>query len=70
MIAGFLLVSDFLYFGALREPGALISIVASLRRGNTLVAFAGGILLFGEKSSGTKILAVLGIVTGMVLTML
>lgn len=65
-----LLIADFLYFDALREPEALVSLVSSLRRGSTLVAFAGGLWLFGEKNGREKLPAVLGIVTGMVLTIL
>jgi transporter family protein len=64
-----LLIADFLYFGALRDPTALIALVASLRRGSTLVAFAGGLMFFGERSSRQKLLAVLGIFAGMVLTL-
>jgi transporter family protein len=65
-----LLVSDFVYFNALRDPEALISLVASLRRGNTIVAFFGGILFFGEPTNRLKILAVLGVLTGIVITLL
>lgn len=65
-----LLAADFLYFDALREPEALVSLVSSLRRGSTLVAFAGGLWLFGEKNGREKLPAVLGIVAGMVLTIL
>lgn len=65
-----LLVSDFLYFNALRDPDALVSLVASLRRGNTIVAFIGGILLFGEPYDRKKVLAVAGVVAGIVITLL
>lgn len=65
-----LLAADFLYFDALREPEALVSLVSSLRRGSTLVAFAGGLWFFGEKNGLQKLPAVLGIVAGMVLTIL
>jgi transporter family protein len=65
-----LLVSDFVYFSALRDPEALISIVASLRRGNTLVAFVGGLIWFGEAYSRGKIFAVLGVLVGIVITLL
>ena len=69
-IALALLAADYVYFSALRQPGALVSVVMSLRRGNTLVAFAGGLLLFGERSNWQKILAVLGILAGIVLTVI
>ncbi|HEV2436883.1 MAG TPA: DMT family transporter [Verrucomicrobiae bacterium] len=67
-IALALLAADYVYFGALRHPHALVSVVMSLRRGSTLVAFAGGLLLFGERSHWQKIAAVLGILAGIVLT--
>ncbi len=66
----FLLGADFLYFNALRDPDALISIVASLRRGSTIVAFAGGILLFRELNAWKKLPALLGILAGVILTLL
>jgi drug/metabolite transporter (DMT)-like permease len=65
-----LLFADFVYFDALRNPAALVSLVSSLRRGSTLVAFAGGLWLFGEASNRQKFLAVLGVLTGIVLTIL
>jgi len=65
-----LLVSDFIYFSALRNPAALISLVSSLRRASTLVAFTGGLVFFHEKNSRSKLLAVLGVLTGIVLTVM
>jgi len=65
-----LLVCDFIYFSVLRDPDALVSIVASLRRGSILVAFAGGLLFFGEVNGRKKLPAVLGILAGIALTIL
>jgi drug/metabolite transporter (DMT)-like permease len=65
-----LLVCDFIYFSVLRDPAALVSIVASLRRGSILVAFAGGLLFFGEVNGRKKLPAVLGILAGIALTIL
>jgi transporter family protein len=65
-----LLVADFVYFDALRNPDALVSLVSSLRRGSVLVAFAGGLLLFGEVNNRQKFIAVLGVFAGIVLTIL
>ncbi|MBL9215955.1 MAG: DMT family transporter [Opitutaceae bacterium] len=70
LVSLMLLVADFIYFGALRHPDAMVSLVASFRRGSTLVAFAGGLLLFGEAWSGRKLVAVLGVLAGIVLTLL
>lgn len=65
-----LLVADFVYFSALRDPDALISLVSSFRRGSTLVAFAGGVLLFNEPNWRQKLPAVIGVLIGIVLTIL
>jgi drug/metabolite transporter (DMT)-like permease len=65
-----LLVADFIYFDALRNPAALVSVVSSLRRGSTLVAFAGGLWLFHETNGRQKLPAVLGVLLGIVLTVL
>lgn len=63
-----LLLADFVYFDALRNPDALVSVVSSLRRGSTLVAFAGSVWLFHEPNSRQKTLAVIGVLAGIVLT--
>ncbi len=65
-----LLVCDFIYFSALRDPDALVSVVAGLRRASILVAFAGGILLFREPFGRTKLPAVVGVLVGLVLTLM
>jgi drug/metabolite transporter (DMT)-like permease len=70
LVSAFLLVADYIYFTALRDPAALVSLVSSLRRGSTLVASAGGVWLFGEAGGRRKLLAVLGVVAGIVLTLL
>ena len=65
-----LLVSDYVYFNALRDREALISLVAGLRRGSTLVAFCGGIWLFKEHFNRRKLVAVLGVLVGIIITLL
>lgn len=69
-IALALLVADYIYFSALTHPDALVAIVMSLRRGSTLVAFCGGLMVFGERTDLTKVFSVLGIIVGIVLTVL
>lgn len=64
-----LLVADFVYFSALRDPEALVALVSSFRRGSTLVAFAGGVLLFSEPHWRRKLPAVVGVLIGIVLTL-
>ena len=70
MLALCLLLADFAYFSALREPAGLISLVASIRRGSTLIAFAAGVFVFKEANGWKKLPAVLGIVAGIALTLL
>jgi len=69
-IALALLVADFLYFSALQHPDALVAIVMSLRRASTLVAFAGGLYFFHELNGWKKLPAVIGILVGIVLTLI
>jgi drug/metabolite transporter (DMT)-like permease len=70
LLALCLLIADFAYFYALRDPQGLISLVASMRRGATLIAFAAGVLIFKEANGAKKLPAVLGIVLGIALTLL
>jgi drug/metabolite transporter (DMT)-like permease len=70
LIALTLLASDYVYFGALRHPEALVALVMGLRRGSTLVGFAGGLLFFRERHGLRKLPAVLGILIGIALTLL
>ena len=67
-IALSLLVADYAYFWALRHPEGLVSLVMSLRRASTLVAFAGGLYFFHEANGWRKLPAVIGILIGIVLT--
>jgi bacterial/archaeal transporter family protein len=70
LLALCLLCADFAYFSALRDPQGLISLVSSIRRGSTLIAFGAGLWLFKEANGLRKLPAVLGIVVGIVLTLL
>lgn len=68
MLSLALLICDFIYFTALSHPDALVSVVAGLRRGSILVAFAGGVFIFGETNVRKKLPAVAGVIVGIVLT--
>jgi drug/metabolite transporter (DMT)-like permease len=68
LLALCLLCADFAYFSALRDPAGLVSLVASIRRGSTLIAFAAGLFLFREQNGRQKLGPVLGIVAGILLT--
>lgn len=70
MVSLALLTCDFIYFSALRDPDALVSLVASLRRGSIVVAFTGGLLFFGEVNGRKKLPAILGVLVGITLTIL
>ena len=70
LLALCLLCADFAYFHALRDQAGLISLVASLRRGSTLIAFAAGVFVFKEANGWKKLPPVLGIVLGILLTIL
>lgn len=68
LLAICLLCADFAYFTALRDPAGLVSLVSSIRRGSTLIAFAAGLFLFKEQNGKQKLGPVLGIVAGILLT--
>jgi drug/metabolite transporter (DMT)-like permease len=70
LLAICLLLADFAYFSALRDPAGLISLVASIRRGSTLIAFTAGVFVFREANGWKKLPPVLGIVVGIALTLL
>lgn len=50
LVSIFLTVADFVYFYALTDPDAMISIVSMVRRSSVLVSFIGGVVLFHEKN--------------------
>lgn len=54
LISIFLTVADFVYFYALTDPDAMISVVSMVRRGSVLVSFALGAVIFGEKNLRAK----------------
>ncbi len=65
-----LLIADYLYFDALTNEDAMISVVSCLRRGGVLVSFTAGYLLFKERNYRAKTPCVLGILLGVVLIVL
>jgi bacterial/archaeal transporter family protein len=66
-VGALLLVADALYFRALAMPGALVSVVSTLRRSNVVLSFAVGAILFGEKRRLPKAVALVGILVGIFL---
>lgn len=62
-----LLAADILYFTAIAQPDALISLISPVRRTSVVVSFLLGIVLFGERQVLPKALCVAGILCGVLL---
>lgn len=62
-----LVIADALYFRSLAIPGALVSVVSTLRRTNVVLSFALGAIVFGERNRLPKAAALAGILVGIVL---
>lgn len=60
-------VADFLYFYALSEPQAMISIISMIRRGSVVVSFVFGALIFHEHNLKAKALDLSLVLLSMVL---
>ena len=65
LVSFFLTIADFVYFYALTDPEAMISIVSMIRRGSVVVSFAGGVMFFHEKNLKGKLLDLVLIIIGM-----
>lgn len=63
LTAFLLTVADFLYFFALSDPDALLSVVSTIRRSGVIVTFIAGALMFRERQIRTKAL-ILAVVLG------
>ena len=66
-VAALLIVADRFYFLAVGNPDALISVITVLRRSSVFISFVFGILIFKERKSKMKFLALLGVVLGLCL---
>ncbi len=62
-----LLAADLLYFTAVSQPGALISVISPVRRGAVVISLLIGIFHFREKHFRAKAWCILGIISGVVL---
>jgi len=67
LIGLFLVIADYLYFYALSDKDALISVISALRRGSVLIAFVIGGLLFREQNLRKKGGYLVGILVGILL---
>lgn len=70
MIGILLLIADYLYFTAIAQEEALISVISPIRRGAVIVSFLGGITLYKEKNFRLKGLCILSILAGICLIQL
>lgn len=62
-----LLLADNVYFRALSQPGALVSVISTIRRSNVVISFTLGSLLFHEHQRGKKAVALVGVLIGVAL---
>ncbi|QDT07154.1 EamA-like transporter family protein [Rubripirellula lacrimiformis] len=67
LIAVFLLIADWLYFTAVSDPDALISVISPVRRTSVIVSFLFGILRLGELNWQAKLVCIGGILAGVFL---
>lgn len=67
LIAISLLAADFLYFTAVADPAALISIISPIRRSAVLIPFLLGIRYFGEQNFQAKAWCLIALLVGVIL---
>ena len=65
MISIFITFADFVYFQALSEPEAMVSIVSMVRRGSVIVSFCFGAMIFHEKNLRAKAFDLLLVAIGL-----
>jgi bacterial/archaeal transporter family protein len=69
-IAVSLLIADFFYFTAIAQPGALISVISTLRRTSIVVSFVIGIFAMGEKNFRRKAMCIIMMLAGVAIVTL
>ena len=67
MIGLLLLMADFLYFTAISQEGALISVISPIRRGAVIITFLGGILLHKEVNFRPKLICIIFLLVGILM---
>ncbi len=66
LISVFLVISDNVYMLALQDPDSMIAVVSTIRRGGTVIGFAYGLIFLKEPDPWKKILAMCGILAGLI----
>lgn len=69
VIAVLLILADMLYFRALSNPQALVSLMSGIRASCIVVSFVAGGLLFRELRLSLKAVAIVGVIAGICLIM-
>ncbi len=70
LIGLLLIVADFVYFNAVKNPDALIVVLSMLRRSSVVVSFAVGASLFGDVNRRRKAWALAGVLAGIFLILM
>ena len=65
IVALLITIADALYFFALKQEGAMLSVISLVRRCSVIVTFVTGALLFKEKNLRSKALVLLVLLIGM-----
>ncbi|MDP4203134.1 MAG: EamA family transporter [Bacteroidota bacterium] len=69
-ISVFLTLADFVYFFALSDPDAMISLLSTVRRAGVVVSFSIGAFVFREKNIKIKFICLAGVITGTLILLL
>lgn len=67
LITLFVSAADYFYYHALDMEGSMIAVVSMIRRSSVIVTFVCGVLLFGERNIGSKVVDLILILVGMAL---
>ena len=70
LIAVLITAADMIYFFAMKDPDALLSVVSILRRCSVLITFVGGVLIFKEGHIRDKVTDLLLMATGVALLLI
>jgi transporter family protein len=69
-ISVFLTLADFVYFFALSDPDAMISLLSTVRRAGVVVSFSIGAFVFREKNIKIKFVCLAGVIAGTLILLL
>ncbi|MDO4705275.1 MAG: hypothetical protein Q4A98_03575 [Comamonadaceae bacterium] len=64
------MLAEYIYLAAVRQDGAMISVISVLRRTNLVMVFLLSAIFFRELHIPQKVVAILGVLLGIALTVL